>query len=67
MYINFQLLSIEEFCGILTSSNLDDDVVQVFHSNKIDGCIFLELTADDIRADLFIRAELFTVSTDLIL
>jgi len=47
--IDFDLLSIEEFCDILTSYNFDDDVVQVFRSNKIDGSIFLELTQEDFK------------------
>ena len=37
---------IEEFCDIVTSKNFDDDVIQVFHSNKIGGSIFLELTKE---------------------
>ena len=47
--IDFELLSIEEFCAILTSYNFDDNVVQVFCSNKIDGNIFLELTTEDFK------------------
>ena len=30
----------------MTSKNFDDDVIQVFHSNKIGGSITLELTKE---------------------
>jgi len=47
--VNFELLSIEEFCDIVMSNHIEDDAVQVFCSNKTDGSIFLEMTAKDFK------------------
>ena len=42
-------LSISELCSLLKEKGLDNDVVEVFRSNKIDGAVFLDLNREDLR------------------
>ncbi len=42
-------LSTSEVCNLLKTSGLDDEVVEIFRANKIDGGTLLELNSDDLK------------------
>ena len=42
-------LSVSKLCEILTGEKFDEDVVESFRKNKIDGETFLELDHDDLK------------------
>ena len=43
------VLTISEVCSLLKERGLDDDVIEIFRTNKIDGAVFLELNKEDLK------------------
>lgn len=46
---SMEFLSIVEVGLLLQAQGFQDDVVEVFRLNKIDGCTLLELNRDDLK------------------
>ena len=42
-------LSTSEVCTLLKTNGFDDDVVEVFRANKIDGSALKELNSEDLK------------------
>ena len=42
-------LSTSEVCTLLKTNGFDDDVVEVFRANKIDGSTLKELNSEDLK------------------
>lgn len=49
MASRFAPLSIAAVCSLLQTNGFDDEVVEIFRTNKIDGSTLLELNSDDLK------------------